>query len=100
MMKKKWWLAAFILCMGLATLSPLASSSPDGLERVAEDKGFLYLAGSSPFSIIADYVFPGVHNEAMATMLAGWLGVIVVFVLAYAVASLIYRLRAKPVSTL
>jgi hypothetical protein len=98
-MNIKWWLAAFLLCMGLATLSPLASSSPDGLERVAEDKGFIDMAGSSPFSIIADYVFPGVHNETLATMLAGWLGVIVLFVVAYVIAFLIYRLRAKPVST-
>jgi len=29
-------------------LSPLASSSPDGLERVAEDKGFIDAAEAPP----------------------------------------------------
>lgn len=89
----KWWLFAFIFCMALASLSPLASSSPDGLERVAEDKGFLGLAGSSPFSVIADYVFPGIHNEALATILAGWIGTALVFALAYGVTWLITSSR-------
>jgi hypothetical protein len=93
MMNKKWWFFAFIFCMGMATLSPLASSSPDGLERVAEDKGFLSLAGSSPFSVVADYAFPGIHNEALATVLAGWLGAVIVFGLAYSVTWLITRAR-------
>jgi hypothetical protein len=93
MMNKKLWLIAFILCMGVATLSPLASSSPDGLERVAEDKGFLELAGSSPFSIIADYAFPGIHNEALATILAGWVGTALVFGLAFGFTWLIIRFR-------
>lgn len=92
-MNKKWWLIAFIFCMGVATLSPLASSSPDGLERVAEDKGFISLAGSSPISVIKDYVFPGIHNQALATILAGWLGTVVVFGLAFGVTWLIIRFR-------
>ena len=99
-MKNKWWLKAFLVCMGLATLSPLASSSPDGLERVAEDKGFLELARSSPFAVVADYVFPGIENEALATMLAGWIGVILIFALAYAAGWLIRRLRAKTAAAL
>jgi len=89
----KWWLFAFLFCMLLATLSPLASSSPDGLERVAEDKSFLDMASSSPFAVIADYVFPGIHNEVLATMLAGWIGTALVFGLAYSVTWLITRAR-------
>jgi len=88
-MHKKWWLIAFIFCMALATISPLASSSPDGLEKVAEDKGFISLAEGSPFEIVADYVFPGIENEAMATILAGWVGTIVLFGIAYGLAWLI-----------
>ena len=82
--------------MALSTLSPLASSSPDGLEKVAEDKGFLAAASDSPFNVIADYAFPGVENEALATMMAGWLGTIVVFVMAYGSARLIFRLKGSP----
>ncbi len=95
-MKNKTWLIAFIICMALATLSPLASSSPDGLERVAEDKGFLEMASDSPFTVVADYVFPGIENEALATMMAGWLGTIVVFGLAYGSARLIYHFKGSP----
>ncbi|MFC2034288.1 PDGLE domain-containing protein [Chloroflexota bacterium] len=88
-MKVKWWLIALGLCLLLAVFSPLASSSPDGLEKVAEDKGFLDLAQDSPFQIIADYVFPGIENEAVATILAGIVGTLMLFGMAYGLAQLI-----------
>jgi len=88
-MKSKWWLIALFFCLLVAILSPLASSSPDGLERVAEDKGFIGLAGNSPFQIIADYVFPGIENEALATIVAGIIGTLLLFGLAYGVAWLL-----------
>ena len=88
-MNKKWWLIALAFCLVLATVSPLASSSPDGLEKVAEDKGFIGLAESSPFEAVADYVFPGIENEALATILAGWLGTLVLFGVAYGLGWLI-----------
>lgn len=75
--------------------SPLASSSPDGLERVAEDKGFIDLAGGTPFQIIADYVFPGIENEAVATIIAGVIGTLLLFGLAYGVAWLLVATRRK-----
>jgi len=88
-MSKKWWLVALLFCLVLATISPLASSSPDGLERVAEDKGFIGLAQGSPLKVVADYIFPGIKNEALATILAGWLGTITLFGIAYGLAWLI-----------
>ena len=88
---KKWWLLGLGATLLLATLSPLASGSPDGLERVAEDHSFIDTAQSSPFEIIADYVFPGIHNEALATILAGWIGVLVMFSSVYGISWLIAR---------
>jgi len=88
-MKSKWWLIALAICLAVACLAPLASSSPDGLERVAEDEGFLGLGQDSPYQIIADYVFPGIENEALATILAGVVGTLVLFGAAYGVAWLI-----------
>ena len=88
-MKSKWWLIGLVVCLLVAALSPLASSSPDGLERVAEDKGFIGLAQEALFQIIADYVFPGIENEAVATMLAGWVGTLILFGFAYALAWLL-----------
>jgi len=75
----KWWQIGLLVCLVVACLSPLASSSPDGLERVAENKGFIDLAQEAPFQIIADYVFPGIENEAVATILAGLVGSLILF---------------------
>ncbi|MFC2015117.1 PDGLE domain-containing protein [Chloroflexota bacterium] len=91
-MKSKWWIIGLVVCLAVASFSPLASSSPDGLERVAEDKGFIGLGQEAPFQVIADYVFPGVENEALATILAGFVGTLVLFGLVYGLAwLLVYR---------
>jgi len=95
-MKSKWWLISLLVCLAVASLSPLASSSPDGLERVAENKGFISLAQESPFQIIADYVFPGIENEALATILAGLIGTLILFGVAYALAWLLASRTKKP----
>ena len=91
----KWWHFALIVCLLVAVLSPLASSSPDGLEKVAEDKGFLDMAQSAPFEVIADYVFPGIENEALATILAGVLGTLVLFGVVYGIGRLIKSRRSE-----
>ena len=88
-MKSKWWLIALVVCLAVACLAPLASSSPDGLERVAEDAGFIGLGQDAPYQVIADYVFPGIENEALATILAGIIGTLVLFGAAYGLAWLI-----------
>ncbi|MEL7563158.1 PDGLE domain-containing protein [Dehalogenimonas sp. 4OHTPN] len=93
MTPRKWWLIGLGAALLLATLSPLASGSPDGLERVAEDNGFIEKASDAPFQIIADYVFPGVENETLATILAGWFGVLVMFGAVYAIGWIITRSR-------
>jgi len=64
-------------------LSPFASSFPDGLERVAENIGFVDKeAGSVIASPFADYAFPSVASPFLKTSLAGLVGSVVVFVLA------------------
>ncbi len=85
-MKSKWWLIGLLICLAVASLSPLASAAPDGLERVAEDKGFIGLAQGAPFQLIADYIFTMIENEALATVLAGFVGTLVLFGMAYALA--------------
>ncbi len=97
-MKSKWWLISLLVCLAVACLSPLASSSPDGLERVAEDKGFIGLAGEAPFQVIADYVFPGIENEVLATMLAGLIGTLVLFGVAYGLAWLLKSRKGRAVA--
>lgn len=62
----------------LALFSPLASNSPDGLERVAEDNGFAQAEREPPFKLLADYAFPWVGNDDAANALAGLCGVVLV----------------------
>lgn len=80
------WVAGLVIAIVLAVASPLASAHPDGLEWVAEQKGFLDAAQGSVYEIVPDYVFPGVNNESLATILAGVFGVLLVFGVALAVA--------------
>ena len=94
-MKSKWWLIGLMMCLVLASLAPLASSSPDGLERVAEDKGFVDLAQEAPFQVIADYVFPGVENETLATILAGLIGTLILFAVVYVLSWALVHRRSK-----
>lgn len=62
-------------------VSPLASSDPDGLERVALDEGFATEADEHALegSPTADYALRGVDDESLSTGLAGLLGVGVTF---------------------
>jgi cobalt/nickel transport protein len=62
-------------------LSPLASSSPDGLEKVAEELNFLPRGEGkeiikSPFP---HYTIPGLKNEILGTALAGLIGTLLTF---------------------
>jgi hypothetical protein len=93
-MKLKWWIVGLLIALAVTLISPLASAWPDGLERVAEDKGFIEDAQDAPYEVIPDYVFPGVGNEAGATILAGIVGTLVVFGLAYGLGALLKRREA------
>jgi cobalt/nickel transport system permease protein len=59
-------------------LAPLASPDPDGLERIAEDYGFLGQAIQAFYSILPDYTIPGIDGN-LSTILAGLIGVAIVF---------------------
>ncbi len=84
-------IAAFI-GLGLAValvlaffVSPFASSQPDGLEKVAGDKGFLETAEDSAVagSPLADYTTEGIDNERLSTGVAGIIGVAVTFAVGF-----------------
>lgn len=72
------WVGGLVVAVVLAILSPLASANPDGLEWVAEQQGFLTAAQDAPYSIIPDYVFPGIANDRLATIVAGVAGLVIV----------------------
>ncbi|MBK5092103.1 MAG: PDGLE domain-containing protein [Actinobacteria bacterium] len=62
-------------------VAPWASSSPDGLEKVAEDKGFIKKAEEEKptwtHSPMKDYAFPGVKSEKASTGISGLVGVLI-----------------------
>jgi cobalt/nickel transport system permease protein len=80
-------MGGLVLAVLLAIASPLASSDPDGLESVAEQLGFLTTAQAAPFDLIPDYRFPGLEGNA-ATIVAGIIGLLIVFGVAWIVAYL------------
>lgn len=75
-----------VACLTALLLSPLASSLPDGLERVAERLGFFPSAVASFWSPVADYQLAGIEHGALTTGLAGLCGVLLTFALAFLVA--------------
>ena len=83
---KAIWVVGLGIAILLTIFSPLASANPDGLEWVAEQKGFLDVAQAPLYKVIPDYVFPGITNESMATIIAGILGTLIVFGVALGVA--------------
>ena len=85
------WIIGLALAVLLTILSPLASTHPDGLERVAEQQGFIKLAQPDVFQLIPDYIVPGINNTTLATIIAGMVGVLIII----GVSLILYYLRHK-----
>jgi hypothetical protein len=102
-MRLRYYLALLAVGIGIALLitlfSPFASSEPDGLEKVAENEGFITEAEGAPYEVIADYVLPWVDNEDLATILAGMIGVFIVASISLAAAFVLWRARGVRRST-
>ncbi len=75
------WIGVALAAALAAFASPLASSLPDGLQRVAVDLGFARRAvpRGAP---AADYEAPGLERTALGTAVSGVSGVLAVALLA------------------
>lgn len=76
---KKLLAAGFLVSIFLAgVVSFYASSDPDGLEKVAEDIGFIETAKDHTYAdgVLADYGVKGIENERASVGVAGVIGVI------------------------
>lgn len=60
-------------------VSPFASEHPDGLEYVAEQKGFAREGEQVLAAPLPDYQFPWASSPTVATAVAGGIGTIIVF---------------------
>ncbi len=75
-------------------VAPLASSDPDGLERVAIDTGFADSAQDHPVGgPLADYGVSGVEDPRLGTIAAGAMGVAATFLVGLVIAGLLRRRR-------
>lgn len=91
---RRWWIAGIAIAMLVVVLlAPLASSDPDGLERVAEDQGFIDQATNLVSGLLGDYAIPGVGNEALSTILSGLLGIALVVGVLFLLGRLVARRR-------
>jgi cobalt/nickel transport system permease protein len=86
-----WIYAGVAVALFAVLLSPLASASPDGLERVAEDMGFLHLGQSAPYQLLPDYTIPFLGQTALSTVVAGAVGVLVVLGLVVVIGGMFKR---------
>lgn len=89
---------AIAVAIGLATaVSPFASGSPDGLQRVAESHGFA-AHGRDRDAPIPGYAFPGVHDRRLAKGLAGFAGTLVAFGAGWGLVTVLGRSRRRVVA--
>ncbi len=77
------WAAVLTVAVVAAAVSQLASSSPDGLERVAADQGFATASEAAPAStartvladpVFAEYATRGIDNQELSLAVAGLTG--------------------------
>ena len=86
-----------LVAIGLAMLvSGFASSSPDGLNKVAEDHGIAANAKQHLFENgpLAGYAVKGVGNDRLGTAISGLIGVMVTFGVGLVVFALVRVLRS------
>jgi cobalt/nickel transport system permease protein len=89
-----WVGAGLVIALAVAFFSFTASGDPDGLERVAEDQGFLGTALDPLYSILPDYTIPFIGDERVSGIVALLIGTLVVFGLVLRIGQLIRRYRS------
>jgi ABC-type Fe3+ transport system permease subunit len=93
----RWWWAVGLAIAALVViaLAPLASPDPDGLERVAEDQGFIDQARNVIDGLMSDYAIPGIDDPAVSTILAGLVGVVIVVIVIVVLGRVLARRRPE-----
>ena len=104
MARRRLSIVAFVLA-GLAVaavlvffVSPYANSDPDGLSKVAADKGIdaSQLPSATDASPLAGYAVKGMHDDGLSRGLSGLIGVAVTFAIGAGVVWVVRRRAASP----
>jgi cobalt/nickel transport system permease protein len=77
-----WAATGLAFALVVVLFSPLASGDPDGLERVAENLGFIEQGAAAPYEILPDYTIPLLGETALSTIVAGAIGALIVAAIA------------------
>ncbi|MEA2008273.1 MAG: energy-coupling factor ABC transporter permease [Chloroflexota bacterium] len=73
-----WIVTGVLTSLAVVFISPLASASPDGLERVATNLGFIAKGADAPYQILPDYTLPFLGETSLSTIAAGLIGLLIV----------------------
>jgi cobalt/nickel transport system permease protein len=86
-----WAITGLVIALAVVLFSPFASGDPDGLERVAENLGFINQGASAPYEILPDYTIPLLGTSGFSTIVAGLIGALVVAGIAIAIGRVLHR---------
>ena len=88
------WLGLGLSLLMALFLSPFASSSPDGLEKIAQAKGFSHweatLWNHAP---LRDYTIPWIEDKKMSTAFSGMIGTLSIFLTTLGIGKLLRKKR-------
>lgn len=90
-----WVTGGLIIALVVAVFSFAASPDPDGLERVAENQGFLGSAQAPLYNILPDYTIPFIGDATLSGIVAVVVGTLIVFLIALVIG----RISRSPKST-
>jgi cobalt/nickel transport system permease protein len=96
MIRRYWWVAGLLAAaVVVIVLAPLASSDPDGLERVAIDAGFAEQGADAAYEILPGYSVPFLGDSTLSLIVAGLIGVALLFGAMWLLGRVLTR-RARP----
>jgi cobalt/nickel transport system permease protein len=94
-----WVVGGLITALALTLAAPFASPHLDGLEKVADTQGFLSQGQDALFNMLPNYTIPMLGNGAASNILAGMIGVMLVFGVVMGIARLTKNKDSEPSMT-
>ena len=95
LLARYWWVAGLAIAGVIAAVAAaFASGDPDGLDWVSIEQGFDEAGQEPGFEILPDYTIPGIDGT-VSTIIAGVVGIAIVFALMLLLGRLLARRRSR-----
>jgi ABC-type sulfate transport system permease component len=91
---KKYVIAAALVVVFLVFFIPLASTNPDGLEKVVQTYGAQEHENLWS-GLLSDYSFSSISNSYLSTLFAGIFGVLTVLLMGLLIGKVMFRKTGK-----